>query len=179
VVLLVCCLSTKISGGLLFLGGVTLYLDSHSFKVLWYCRWIQATVPSQSSNSRSISATHRLISWGRGAFLQVLGYDVFRVNELVFREDGYLCVISGPLVVVRVSGQEVCCRMVLSRSDLDEEPIVLKEAMPTRCATIEVSGLLPVCKIGVIVTTVKGFLAPARWWRQCLRAFTTANNSLS
>jgi len=46
--------------------------------------------------------------------------------------------------------------MVLSRSYLDEEPVVLKEAMPAGCATIEVSGLFPICKIGVIGDDGKG-----------------------
>ena len=38
---------------------------------------------------------------------KIVGYDVLRVDELVVREDGYLRVISGSLIVVRVSGQEV------------------------------------------------------------------------
>ena len=40
--------------------------------------------------------------------------------------------------------------MVLSGSNLDEEPVVLEEAMPACCSAIEVSRFLPVRKIGVI-----------------------------
>ena len=43
----------------------------------------------------------------RGVSFEMFGYDIFGVNELVFREDGYLRVILGSLVVVGVSGKEV------------------------------------------------------------------------
>jgi len=46
--------------------------------------------------------------------------------------------------------------MVLSRSYLDEEPIILEETMPVSCATVEISRFFPICEIGVISDDGKG-----------------------
>src|SRR5712671_7062935 len=77
-----------------FLGGMMWYSDSHSFKVFWYCRWIHAMVPSQSLNSRSMSATRKFIVWGRGAFpLRWSGMTYLESTNLSFGKI-VICVLS-------------------------------------------------------------------------------------
>jgi len=61
--------------------------------------------------------------------------------------------------------------MVLSRSYLDEEPIVLKEAMPAGCAMVEISGFLPICEVGVISDNGKGVFCSSEVMTPVLESF--------
>jgi len=61
-------------------------------------------VASQSSNSRSMSATRKFMLRNGSVSSKMIWYNVFGVDEFVAREDGYLRVIPGTLIVVRMSG---------------------------------------------------------------------------